>query len=1079
MRPYLSAKTLFRSPFRTLLTFLLLASVTFALFSRVAEYSITSREINKAAEEYCGVGSAQIAPALESYPEAPFYIYADPRMMVNSNEERSDYYLNHFRYQPLSRAQIDSILELPYITYSSERYMTAGVSDKYYRLDEEEYYNYTMRYVVEGTLSDIKYNVLYSGATNNELTLTNCTLLAGNPSYMPKNGKITFHSFSENAGSFGNDSRHVTIYDGSYDADHIKGLTIGDRYVFIGRFEPMVDPTMFFLSDHLINPWCEAAQSIECQPANYLDNEEYAALRKLIELTNSDVHTFDVVYTDDISAIMRFAEGNMAITSGRGLVNEDSITESNICVVSADFASQNKLNLGDKITLKLGTELFEQYKGLGAVAATRERYSPPTKVVELEIVGIYMDADGKRNQLQKPHWSYSINTVFVPKSLLPLDERELDKRFISPGEFSFTVRNAWDIPSFIEEVAPKFEEMGFKLIFFDDGWPDIVEQFETSKTLSSIAFLVLLGAMIAAIGFIVFLFIGRKKKEYAIMRALGTTEKESAKALMLPLMVLTVSAVIISSCAAWVYTSNTVAQNDTLSKIEGYVVSTSIPVTLIIGFIIGEILLVFLFALFGLRKIGAIPPLMLLQDNPGRQMPEKQVHKDKGIKGIAQSSYVETRAGIKSMADASIVNKSIPGVFRKGTDKISPKRVYGHALRYVTRHIFRSSKKSILSILLSALLIGAVGQFAVMQQSYVDLCNSTVIKAKLINGLSLTAVTQILKTGYVINPYYEYKNVVSLNYSDTDLVVTNDIGRYTGEAVEIAYAEGYDESCMNELGRVCIVGSRLLEENGLKPGDKVHITGTGTLNILQSLYINKYRSEHPGEDISDGQILELFKDKIAEEFLKEGLSYTIAGSVTTSSSKYEWTLFTPGAHRMSPILGFEVPLDIAEFTLADNLRVDEFRSYATMLTGGTDGHYSSNRLSFVMDTSKIENLLNTLKLLNKLFPLVVAAAVLIGGLLCGLIIIQTTKEAAIMRVLGMPRWRTIAILSFEQVFLCLTGMILGVVGLLLYNREYLKEIAIEMYLLAALYFAGCLGGTFICSLIATRRKLLELLQTKE
>jgi ABC-type antimicrobial peptide transport system permease subunit len=1061
MRQYIPVKTLLRSPLKTLLTFLLLASVTFALFSRVAEYSITSREINKAAKEYCGVGSVEITAASESYPGSPFYIYADPRILPDSHNEESKYYFNNYRYQPLSRAQIDSILELPYISSSSVRYMTAGVSDKYYRLDEgREYYNYTARYVVEGTLSEIKCNVLYAGKSNNELTLSDCTLLAGDPTYMPQSNILTFHAYSKNEGSFGSGSRIVIMYDDNYiyDTDYLKDLIIGDRYVFIGRFEPIGDPIRFFLSDHLTNPWCEAIQSIEGQPANYLENQQFSALRELTELTNSDVHTFDVVYTDDISAIMRFAEGSMAITNGRGLTKEDSMTESSVCVISADFASQNKLNLGDKITLKLGTELFEQYKGLGAVAATHERYSPPSKTVELEIVGIYMDTDGKRSQLQKPHWSYSVNTIFVPKSLLPFDERELDNQVFSPGEFSFSVGNAWDIPSFVEQVAPKFEEMGLKLIFYDDGWLDIVEQFETSKTLSTIAFLALFGAMVAAIGFIVFLFIGRKKKEYAIMRALGTSRKESAKALILPLMALTIISVLISSSAAWIYTANTVAQNDALSKIEGYVVNTSIPVTLAIGYIIGEILLVLLFALFGLRKIGAIPPLMLLQDNPRRQM----------------------RSGIiESVADTSIINDPISSVFEKRVDKINSKRVCGHALRYITRHIFRSTKKSMLSIMLPALLIGAVGQFAVMQQSYIDLCNSTVVKAKFINGLSLTAVRQILNTDYVINPYYEYKNAVMFNNFKTDLVITNDIERYTGEAAEITFAEGYDISCIKELGKACIIGKALLEENGLKPGDEVHITGTAVLSILQSLFIDKYRSEYPEEEISDEKILEIYKDEIAKEFLKEGLFYTIAGYVTTPSAKYDRIVFTPGTLKTSPIFGFEVPLDLVEFSLADNLYADEFRSYAEMVAGGSSGEYSSNRLSFIMDTSKIENILNTLKFLSKLFPLVVAAAVLIGGLLCGLIIIQTTKEAAIMRVLGMPRRRTIAVLAFEQMFLCLTGMILGAVGLLLYNGEYLKEIAIEMYLFAALYFVGCLAGTFICSVIATRRKLLELLQTKE
>ena len=106
MRPSLSIKTVFRTPFKTLLTFFLLAAVTFALFSRVGEYSITSREIKNAAKEYHGIGSAEISTALESYPGSPFYLNADPRMSQDYSENEREHYLNNFRYQPLSLKQI-------------------------------------------------------------------------------------------------------------------------------------------------------------------------------------------------------------------------------------------------------------------------------------------------------------------------------------------------------------------------------------------------------------------------------------------------------------------------------------------------------------------------------------------------------------------------------------------------------------------------------------------------------------------------------------------------------------------------------------------------------------------------------------------------------------------------------------------------------------------------------------------------------------------------------------------------------------------------------------------------------------
>jgi hypothetical protein len=70
-------------------------------------------------------------------------------------------------------------------------------------------------------------------------------------------------------------------------------------------------------------------------------------------------------------------------------------------------------------------------------------------------------------------------------------------------------------------------------------------------------------------------------------------------------------------------------------------------------------------------------------------------------------------------------------------------------------------------------------------------------------------------------------------------------------------------------------------------------------------------------------------------------------------------------------------------------------------------------------------------------------------------------------------------LVIEQGLLCIIGLVAGGCGLLLYNGPSLTEIAGELYLFTSLYFAGCLAGSIICSVITTNRKVLDLLQTKE
>ena len=181
MRPSLLIRTLYRSPVRTLLTFILLSVVMFAFFSQTAEYAVTAREFNNAAKQYCGVGAAEIAPLSDSHVDYGLYLYADPRMKGQLYYYEGANY-TFLRYEPLTQEQISTISSFPYISLADTRYMTAGVSDTFFRLDERVYYNYSLRCVVEGTL-EIKSEHPYF------FTLKDCKLLAGNPT-LPVDHKV-------------------------------------------------------------------------------------------------------------------------------------------------------------------------------------------------------------------------------------------------------------------------------------------------------------------------------------------------------------------------------------------------------------------------------------------------------------------------------------------------------------------------------------------------------------------------------------------------------------------------------------------------------------------------------------------------------------------------------------------------------------------------------------------------------------------------------------------------------------------------------------------------------------------------
>ena len=118
-------------------------------------------------------------------------------------------------------------------------------------------------------------------------------------------------------------------------------------------------------------------------------------------------------------------------------------------------------------------------------------------------------------------------------------------------------------------------------------------------------------------------------------------------------------------------------------------------------------------------------------------------------------------------------------------------------------------------------------------------------------------------------------------------------------------------------------------------------------------------------------------------------------------------------------------------------------------------------------------------LLESLFPIVVVAAAMVGLLISGLIILQSAKEAAFLRILGVTKKRVCYMLTLEQVLLCVLGIILVVCGLALCSPVLFWGSTETLVICYALYFLGCICGAAAAAVYETRGRVLELLQIKE
>ncbi len=393
------------------------------------------------------------------------------------------------------------------------------------------------------------------------------------------------------------------------------------------------------------------------------------------------------------------------------------------------------------------------------------------------------------------------------------------------------------------------------------------------------------------------------------------------------------------------------------------------------------------------------------------------------------------------------------------------------ALRYVWRHIYRAVWQTVLTILIAGIMLAAAGQFGVALQSYETICENTVVTARFMDGVSVGVGRVMINFDYATNLYYAGNVPSQLNGSQINVVLTNNISRYTEEKIHIEFAPGYDENCLSEPGSIVILGNGVIDMYSHNLGDTVPLISNAKAESLWSQAYLEYARRHLHSETEPDQTeLNNIYQKLFTQSLEE---YTIAGVVSTPSGNYANTIFMPGSAEMESAYSSGTATDLIEVTLSDYRQLDELRDYGERITK------SVPNTTFVLDSEKLEAPLNTLNLLTKMYPTIMVAALVIGAFLCCLILLQSSKEVSIMRVLGTTKGRTITIMSLEQIFLCIIGLILGFAGLIIYNRRNLLPVMGQLGIFTAAYLAVIVLVALVTSTLIMRRDLLTLLQTKE
>ena len=1013
----LALKTLLRSPLKTLLTFLLIAAASFALFSRVTDYAVTTRETENAKRLYHAVASLD-----NEVPDIPMMV-----AMVDSPDKSSGIgydTLYEMEDKPWpTESELQEFASLPGVTLADTRYMTAGKVEDYKRLvGEGEFGGYV---VFEGT---------YAGYEEGESILENhvCLKFDDVKVIACDGGPEIEASFITEPVPLG----EMYYAKSSYTRAFYDSLAKGSRCLVLAENSGYSANGSSGIN---FQPWVAGDGSlrvIDGLPDNYLETEPFALQKEWVDAINHNLSAYDIVYTSDMRAIPKFNEQRQMISAGRFLTKEDTAA----CVVGEDFLKGHGLSIGDSISIQLGDVLCHGEARAFKLTKEWRKMLDGKKIPEfvdsqeLTIVGAY--AEGKGDSVYAP----SPNTIYVPSALLPV-EVPADYE-PEPSEFSVFVEEAKDIEAFYAAAQQFAEKVDLKLDFSDRGWLDVKDSFGIGAMASLLTTLLYIAGAVIALFLAVFLYVGRNKKTYAIMRVLGVPGRTAQNAVVLPFMVVSVLAVPIGGIAGICYAQG-LAQKALLDMADsapaGYVLNAKLPANVIILCLVSELLFVSLTAYLFLRNMKKVPPLELLQEGikPGR-------------KARSRLGSLDVSAAMDAPAKLDIAKLSA------GNERL-PRGNFGavrHVAHYVCRHMRRGMGKTAVSLLLAVVLAAGIGMLVLAGLTYQDAFYELGVKG-VASDFRFTSVADLSKSPLVKDFYCRESFKVQVEGVELDIpmTVSNDVLRSLGDGCTVDYAEGYGISAFEGTGAVCLVGRELADKLGVSPGDEIGMVSDLLYSIL--------KTSGQGEGAATGGYKK----------------YKVIGIAEPEDTSVKGGIFAGIRSDLQSLFSMDFSVSHCEFTLADNEKLDELETI--LEEKQNESLMYSAKPSYYLDAGGLADIERIRGLLEALFPIAVAAAVLIGLFGSLLVILQSAQEAAFLRILGVTKARARCMLVLEQTILCVAGIVLVMGGLALYDPGRFARGMGSFAVCFGLYFLGCVCGAAAAAVQVTRHRLLELLQVKE
>ena len=299
-------------------------------------------------------------------------------------------------------------------------------------------------------------------------------------------------------------------------------------------------------------PWvCEYTGSV----TDYLNSDAASTWREdIVPLCQLNYESAAVILTDRAESMYSFNTGDEALLSGRFFTGEEYTNGDDVCVISAAYAEQNGLRLGDMIQLDYYDSGFGEYNN-GATANSmlaaedpgpyRQRYYMSLDDAigvckNYTVIGIYTGA-------RFAFGAYQLNadTILVPKASVPNAQNYETRANSLLNTFVLKNGSAKEFEKYMVQ-----QNLAGQFLYFDQDFSSMQESLDALETNAMRLMMVGIGVFLLTSALFLFLNFRRMNLTIRGVRLLGRSSKAVFREIIMALIPLETLAVLFGTCAA-------------------------------------------------------------------------------------------------------------------------------------------------------------------------------------------------------------------------------------------------------------------------------------------------------------------------------------------------------------------------------------------------------------------------------------------------------------------------------------------------------------------------------------------------